>query len=71
MGEDLYLACLTKKIKITDNQVFQKLYIRHMPILKTFAFGNTYNSETIKDLVYDAFTWLWNHPAKLSFHRRF
>lgn len=69
MGEDQDLTRLARMIKDHDIQAFHDLYIRYMPILQAFAFRYTYNSETAKDLVHDAFTWLWNHPEKIETHR--
>ena len=69
MGEDRDLIRLARMIKEHNIQSFHDLYIRYMPILQAFAFRYTYNSETAKDLVHDAFTWLWNHPEKIETHR--
>lgn len=69
MGENQDLTRLAEMIKHHDIQAFHDLYIRSMPILQAFAFRYTYNPEIAKDLVHDAFVWLWNHPEKIETHR--
>lgn len=69
MGENQDLTRLAEMIKHHDIQAYHDLYIRYMPILQAFAFRYTYNSDTAKDLVHDAFVWLWNHPKKIEIRR--
>ena len=69
MGKDQDLLRLAEMIKAHDIQAFHELYIHYMPILQAFAFRYTYNSETAKDLVHDAFIWIWNHPEKIDTQR--
>lgn len=47
-------------------ETFHDLYIRHMPILHAFANRYTFDSEIARDLVHDAFLWLWDHPEKIN-----
>lgn len=54
-----------KSIKQHDVDHFEMVYNRYMPVLYRLALHYAYDPETAKDLVHDAFAWLWNNPDKI------
>lgn len=52
-------------IKRHDVDHFEMVYKHYMPQLYRFAMQYAYDPETAKDLVHDAFVWLWNHADRI------
>lgn len=69
MLQDCELTELAVKIKHRDKEAYRSLYTIYMPVMYAFAFRYTYNSDAAKDLVHDAFVWLWNNPQKIDVTR--
>ncbi len=53
------------RIKQHDVDHFEEVYKFYMPLLHRFALQYTYDSGTAKDLVHDAFLWVWNNADKI------
>lgn len=53
------------RIKQHDVDHFEEVYKSYMPVLHRFAQQYTYDAETAKDLVHDAFLWVWNNADKI------
>ena len=66
MKRDINLEILAEKIKQHDQKVFPEFYLRHMPFLHTFASRYTFDAETSRDLVHDAFLFIWENPDKID-----
>lgn len=59
------MKILVSSIKQRDVDHFEMVYNYYMPVLYRFAMQYAYDSETAKDLVHDAFAWVWNNPDKI------
>ena len=59
------MKILVSCIKQRDVDHFEMVYNYYMPVLYRFAMQYAYDSETAKDLVHDAFAWVWNNPDKI------
>ncbi|MFL1683172.1 RNA polymerase sigma-70 factor [Coprobacter secundus] len=55
-----------RKIIEHDMIAFQELYNNNISELVAFAYRFTYDIEIAKDLVHDAFVWIWDHPEKIN-----
>ena len=55
-----------RKIIEHDMVAFQELYNNNISELVAFAYRFTYDIEIAKDLVHDAFVWIWDHPEKIN-----
>ena len=52
-------------IKQQDVDHFEEVYKAYMPVLHRFAVQYTCDDEMAKDLVHDAFLWVWNNTDKI------
>lgn len=59
------MKVFVSRIKQHDVDHFEEVYKAYTPVLHRFAAQYTYDTEIAKDLVHDAFLWVWNNADRI------